>query len=91
MCHTYPRTFVTDRHAGVLSEKQRVQRHYDFDVVVQWCRRSVCQVAAMASSRDTVASTPRRRRDPRRFAERVDLIVLLFDPFKFDISMSSQA
>ena len=42
---------------GVLSgEKQRVQRHYDFDVVVQW------------------------------FAERVDLIVLLFDPFKLDIS-----
>ncbi|CAH0373507.1 unnamed protein product [Pelagomonas calceolata] len=41
---------------GVLSgEKQRVQRHYDFDVVVQ-------------------------------FAERVDLIVLLFDPFKLDIS-----
>ena len=36
---------------GVLSgEKQRVQRHYDFDVVVQWCRRGVCQVAAMASS-----------------------------------------
>ena len=27
---------------GVLSgEKQRVQRHYDFDVVVQWCRRGV--------------------------------------------------
>mmetsp|Transcript_28734 Transcript_28734/g.88833 ORF Transcript_28734/g.88833 Transcript_28734/m.88833 type:complete len:438 (+) Transcript_28734:213-1526(+) len=42
---------------GVLSgEKQRVARHYDFDVVVQW------------------------------FAERVDLIVLLFDPFKLDIS-----
>ena len=33
---------------GVLSgEKQRVQRHYDFDVVVQWCRRGVCQVAAL--------------------------------------------
>ena len=44
---------------GVLSgEKQRVQRHYDFDVVVQWRRRGVCQVAAMASSRYRIASTP---------------------------------
>jgi len=42
---------------GVLSgEKQRLQRHYDYDEVVQW------------------------------FAERVDMIVLLFDPFKLDIS-----
>ena len=40
-------------------------------------------------------ASPRRRRRgsrfvtvpfPRRFAERVDLIVLLFDPFKLDIS-----
>jgi len=52
---------------GVLSgEKQRVQRHYDFDVVVQWCGRGVCQVAAMASSRYRIASTPSTRPAERR-------------------------
>mmetsp|Transcript_16175 Transcript_16175/g.43477 ORF Transcript_16175/g.43477 Transcript_16175/m.43477 type:complete len:158 (+) Transcript_16175:1797-2270(+) len=52
---------------GVLSgEKQRVQRHYDFDVVVQWRRRGVYQVAAMASSRYRIASTPSTRPAERR-------------------------
>ena len=51
---------------GVLSgEKQRVQRHYDFDVVVQWCRRGVQWSRRW---RYRIASTPSTRPSERRRA-----------------------
>ena len=51
---------------GVLSgEKQRVQRHYDFDVVVQWCRRSVVIDGVFMRPRrlDAVDAAARESRD----------------------------